>query len=108
MRTLLFILLLIPYIALADTWVVGNVASYHTNPTEPHNNKNWGVGVETNVDFDTNYPIKFALGQYKNSELSLSHYVGFMVTPIPISENFRAGFFVGAVDGYPSWNNKHF
>lgn len=84
-KTLLFAMLFASN-ANADCNPVVNLASYHFDRTEQHNERNYGLGVECG---------RWSIGQYKNSEYGQTQYVFYN---FPITENF--GVLTGVVRGY--------
>jgi hypothetical protein len=78
-----------------QTWGVATIASYHANREVKHNERNWGLGLE----HDLNDKWRFAAGGYRNSYWRDSVYVGALWLPAQ-SGNYKFGVLLGAVTGY--------
>ena len=70
----------------ADTWVVGTVASHHFEHPDTHNERNFGLGFETDVARD----VRAIGGFYKNSNYRETVYAGAAWLPFRVG-NFRLG-----------------
>jgi hypothetical protein len=81
--------------AVAETWVTATLASWHTDRTVKHNERNFGLGVEHDVWKDT----RVVGGFYKNSYYRQSQYVGALWLPLQ-ANGFKLGVLLGAVTGY--------
>lgn len=79
----------------ADTWLVGTVASYHTNRDIERNERNWGLGLER--DFAENW--RYTVGGYRNSYWRNSYYAGAQWLPWRFG-SIRIGAMAGGVTGY--------
>ena len=104
MRVLALVLaLVVSGPAIAQTWLVGTVASYHFDRSQNYNERNLGFGFEYGVTRET----RIVGGTYRNSVFQRSTYLGSAWTPLELGPT-RAGLVLGAVDGYPGANDGGF
>jgi outer membrane scaffolding protein for murein synthesis (MipA/OmpV family) len=98
-RALALLLCLISYSALAETWIVGTVASYHYSGDKNYEQQNFGIGVEHSLSGS----VRSAAGYYRNSNRRDSLYVGLAWSPLQygIAEGkLKLGFAALLVSGY--------
>ncbi|HKW15639.1 MAG TPA: hypothetical protein VJS69_14220 [Candidatus Krumholzibacteria bacterium] len=94
----LFLLVVGPGCARADTWSSLGGVSHHFNRSTPHNEENFGYGFET----DTGIPhLRVIGGQYKNSFWRRTFYAGASYTPWALGP-VQLGFQAAALTGYGS------
>ena len=96
---LAFMLASISTRAKADTWVTATVASYHSDRSTPHNELNYGLGFEHDVNWFKFKDSRFVGGFYKNSNWKQSTYVGLTYMPWTIGPA-KVGAMFGVVTGY--------
>lgn len=85
----------------AQWWGVANVASHHFNAGEDFNEFNPGVGIE--VQWQPRHGV--AAGYFRNSVDHDSFYALYQYTPLALGRHVRVGAMIGAVTGYPGYND---
>ena len=79
----------------SDWWATATVRSYHRDRGRPHNEGNYGLGLERKLSSDWT----FHTGWYQNSYNTRSVYLGAAWIPLHYGY-FHFGLSSGAVDGY--------
>jgi len=87
----------------AETWGSLTLTSYHVNPSQKFNQRNYGAGLEIHPD-STEYVGMF--GAYRNSVERTSAYALAGWTPITFGI-VKIGITGGLITGYPGLNNGH-
>ncbi len=82
-------------------WINPGFISYHFDRTMGFNEKNYGLGIEYNIDKD----FSLAVGRFKNSEYHMSNYFTLGYQPIHYGD-FKLGATVGVVNGYKGLYNE--
>lgn len=89
-------------------WGDVNLASYHFGgtadflaPGEHFNQANYGIGAE--LQWQPRHAV--AVGYYRNSVNEDSYYALYHYTPLQLGRHVRVGGMVGAVTGYPGYND---
>ena len=92
-------------------WGVASIGSYHfedadeyLGPGESFNQSNLGAGLE--VQWRRRHGV--AAGFFRNSVDEDSRYVLYQYTPLALGRFVRVGGTLGAVDGYPGYNDGDF
>lgn len=91
-RLLIALLLLLPAVALADTWLVASLGSYHVDRGD-HCEVNPGIG------FERGGALRLVGGVYRNSDCRTSWYGGASYAPLERGA-WRAGAVLILVTGY--------
>lgn len=91
-----------------EWWANVNLVSYHLGdeddflgPGERFNQENWGAGVE--LQWRPQHGA--SAGYYRNSVDEDSWYALYHYTPLQLGRHVRVGGMVGAVTGYPGYND---
>ena len=95
MRSTIALLLLLPALACAETWLVGAVGSYHLERGKDYCEFNPGLGIEHDIAKNT----RAVIGQYNNSFCLPSAYLGVSYSPLSYG-NFKLGTALILVSGY--------
>jgi len=83
-------------VAHADTWVSLGGVSHHFERSTPHNEENYGIGLEQDTSVAH---LRLIVGEYKNSFWRESFYAGFSYTPLSLGP-VRFGLMGAALTGY--------
>lgn len=104
-----------------ETWVTLNAVSYHVNavgaraapsdyPDKKYNERNYGLGIEHQLDAN-GLPVILSVGAFRNSSYKTSVYGFAGLMPISfnvLDTNVRIGAVVGLINGYPRMNDGGF
>ncbi len=85
----------------AQWWGVANVGSRHFNTEEDFNESNPGIGLEW--QWQPRHGV--AVGYFRNSVDRDSFYALYQFTPLALGRHVRVGGMIGAVTGYPGYND---
>lgn len=83
-----------------EFWLNPGFYSYHFNKNKGLDNNNFGLGA----DYRYSTVSAFTLGVLHNSDLHISHYVGWYWQPLGVGP-VRLGAVIGAINGYPKVQN---
>jgi len=81
--------------ALKNSWLSINGISYHFDRKNPHNERNWGLGL----DIPLSDHSSLLIGRYKNSDWRQSNYAWFVNTPWSLGK-VQLGWMAGLATGY--------
>lgn len=81
--------------ALKNSWLNINGISYHFDRKNPHNERNWGLGLEVPLSDHSSAMI----GRYKNSDWKQTSYAWYVNTPWSIGK-VQLGYMAGIATGY--------
>ena len=79
----------------ADLWLGATVASYHTDRSSPHNERNWGLSAE----YQATAAWRATAGAYRNSQWRNSVYAGGLWIPEQPG-NWKGAVLVAMLTGY--------
>jgi tetrahydromethanopterin S-methyltransferase subunit E len=94
-RSLLFLALLLPASASAETWITVTTASLHYGTDKKYEQQNWGIGIEQGMS----ETVRVVGGMYRNSNRRDSIYFGLSWHPWRLW-NLRLGLGAMFVGGY--------
>ena len=83
-----------------ELWLNPGFYSYHFNKNKGLDNNNFGLGA----DYRYSTVSALTLGVLHNSDLHISHYVGWYWQPLGAGP-VRLGTVIGAINGYPKVQN---
>lgn len=81
--------------ALKNSWLSVNGISYHFDRKNPHNERNWGLGLDIPLSDHSSVMI----GRYKNSDWKQTNYAWYVNTPWSIGK-VQLGYMAGIATGY--------
>lgn len=87
--------------ALKSSWLSINGISYHFDRKNPHNERNWGLGLDIPLSDHSSLMI----GRYKNSDWRQSNYAWYVNTPWSLGR-VQLGWMAGLATGYHSNPNS--
>lgn len=87
--------------AIKSSWLSINGVSYHFDRKNPHNERNWGLGLDIPLSDHSSLMI----GRYKNSDWRQSNYAWYVNTPWSLGK-VQLGWMAGLATGYHSNPNS--